>query len=206
MNLKYSVIVLLCSFSFSSLALAKKAPKKKKKSSPKTEATEDLSDRVKGDREDEKEGEKVKYIVPWGMAGCGLASSIIPDKSRGSQIAVWFVGMTLNGTSFANSQSSGISSGTSNCVETKPVFAKEEQKVYVDINLASLSREASQGDGEHLLAFADVLGCPSEEFSKMSQEKYSAIFSRYQSDAVLDEFLREVKADNNLAAACTRVL
>lgn len=202
MKFKYSVMALVCSFGLSSMALAKKAPKKKKKAAQKTEQTEDLSE----SDEEEGEVEKVRYITPWGMAGCGLSSTIITDKGKGGQIGVYILGWLFNGTSFANSQSSGISSGSSNCVEKKPVFAKEEQKVYVDTNLASLSREASQGDGEHLLAFADVLGCPSEEFSKMSQEKYSEIFSSYQSEAVLDGFLREVKADDGLASSCTRVL
>lgn len=146
----------------------------------------------------------VRYVQPWGMAGCGLSSVFITDKSRVSQGLSWFLGMTFNTTSGAQSQTSGISSGTSNCVEAKPVFARQEQEVFVNANLASLSKEAAQGNGQHLVAFAEVLGCPHDEFSKMSQLKYDAIFASYQSDAVLEGFLREVKSNEQLAMACTR--
>ena len=97
-----------------------------------------------------------------------------------------------------------MTSGSSNCVELKPVLAKQEQQVFVRANLANLSKEAAQGSGEHLEGLAEVLGCPHLEFSQMSQMRYTNIFGEYEADAVLENYLKEVNANDELAKSCVR--
>ena len=96
---------------------------------------------------------------------------IIKDKSQWPQL----------GASIVNDliipRTSAITSGTSNCVAPYPSFAKVEQKVYIESNLANLAKDASRGDGSYLHGMAEVFGCNNQpSFAKISQENYSNIF------------------------------
>ena len=79
------------------------------------------------------------------------------------------------------------------------------QEVFLKANFASLTREAAQGQGEHLSAFAEVLGCDHGAFSRMSQEKYNEIYSTTESQEVLQNYVRQIKANPELSTRCTRV-
>ena len=147
-----------------------------------------------------KEQKEVSYIEPWGMAGCGLWSMVIKDHSKWAQLGVWALGFYF----MNNFQTSAISSGTSNCVAQRTDIASREQEVFISINLASLTKEAAQGTGEHLSALAEVFGCPHSEFAQLSQNRYGSIYKTYEPTAVLESYRREVQANANLAKTCVR--
>lgn len=130
-----------------------------------------------GNRADEIASDLDSYNQgSYGMAGCGLGSIVIKSNS-GAQIFA----ATTNGSTYT--QFFGITSGTSNCVDGKRTAM--EQKVFIENNFAQLSIEASRGDGEHLRAFAELLGCDAQEFTDFSRANHSEIFSAPASDQIL---------------------
>lgn len=133
----------------------------------------------------------------YGMAGCGLGAMLIEKNTALPQIGSGIL------SSLSATQTFGITTGTSNCQPDQAGHAKVEQEVFLRTNLASLTREAAQGTGEHLSAFAEVLGCDHGAFSKMSQEKYNEIYSTSESQTVLQNYVKQIKA--NPALTCTRV-
>ena len=85
----------------------------------------------------------------YGMAGCGLGSLLFGnDNSKLMQI----LAATTNGT-FA-SQTFGITSGTSNCVEGGVVKAEREQAAFAEVNFQDLKRNMAAGGGEYLASFS----------------------------------------------------
>lgn len=144
--------------------------------------------------------ESAEYEVPYGMAGCGIWAGVIKDRDKYSQFGVWALR-----TFVVNSQTSAITTGTSNCVDTPGKVAAMEQKVFMEVNLNSLSREAAQGQGEHLNALAQVFGCDDQEaFAKLSQSRYTSIFSDGTPENVLNNYKNEVRSDSRLASDCER--
>ena len=143
-----------------------------------------------------------KDVEPWGMGGCGFASLFIKEKETLPQI-----GASLVNELFSNStQSIAISSGTSNCVASRKDLASKEQEVFITVNLSSLSKEAAQGSGEHISALAEVFGCPNSDFIKLSQAHYNKIYETNEAAVVLQNYLNEVKQDQNLAKSCLRII
>lgn len=141
------------------------------------------------------------HRAPYGMAGCGLGSLIVKTNSKGPQIGAAF----LNATGY---QTFGISSGTSNCKLSKDDIAKVEQEVFMEVNLASLAKDAAQGQGEHLSAFAEILGCGQGEslslFNDLSRSNYDAIFQGQDSKVVLSNYKSVIKSNETLAKSCVR--
>lgn len=141
----------------------------------------------------------------YGMAGCGITTMFIKDNTMLAQLGAavvrdWF----LSGTS---GQTSSVSSGTSNCTEVPDHAASRiEQEVFVRANMAALSKESAQGTGEHLEAFAEVLGCNGGELSRLSQEQYSNLYNTNDSVMLLDNYKREIQASPRLANSCQRVI
>lgn len=149
--------------------------------------------------EKEKKSEKPSYRAPYGMAGCGLGSLVIKENKKWPQVGAAF----LNATGY---QTSGITTGTSNCKMTKDDVAQREQEVFMEINLASVAKDAARGNGESLSAFAEVLGCSSEfsEFSDVSRANYETIFSSTDAKTVLENYRGAIKANPTLAKVCER--
>ncbi len=173
------------------------AQKKKKKKKKKSEKTEEVSG-----AEGETAGAGYK-AAPYGMAGCGLGSLVMKSNTKGAQSSA----ATTNGYTYTTLL--GILSGTSNCVDTDSESTAAEREVYISANLASLSKEAAQGEGRHLLAFADVLGCAGDQsypqFVKVSQEQHQAIFNSDDPQAVLNSYIGAVKANSQLRTECARL-
>jgi len=142
------------------------------------------------------------YDDPWGMGGCGFASLFIKDKGQGTQILASVVNYAFS----AYTNSSAISSGSSNCVANRNNVAVNAQEVFITVNLASLSKEAAQGDGEHISALADVFGCPHDQFAKLSQTHYKDIYGTNEPTSVRQNYLKEVNADQSLAKSCSRTI
>jgi len=135
----------------------------------------------------------------YGMAGCGLGAMFIEKNTMLPQIGAWVVNV------WSGSQTFAITTGTSNCTDKPAEHAKIEQEVFLQANYASLTREAAQGSGEHLSAFAEVLGCDHGAFSRMSQEKYNEIYGTTEASEVLQNYVKQIKANPELANSCTRV-
>lgn len=174
----------LVAFALSSPAMAAKAKK------------------AKGEKK-EKKGESAEVVkAPYGMAGCGLGALVVDRNETLPQIGAWLLNSLYNNNTFA------MTSGTSNCVESRTETAAMEQEVFVAANLSSLSKEAAQGGGEHLGAFAEVLGCSddvgAQALGQLSRDRYVTLFGTQDPNAVLDNYLVEIKGNEVLAKDCTR--
>lgn len=128
---------------------------------------------------------------PYGMAGCGLGSVVMGNsESKVSQI----LGATVNGTS--GSQSFGITSGTSNCLTSAQVATLVRQQQFLVANLTTLEKELSQGGGETVLGFMEVLGCSTDAVkagSAQLMQGYSRIFAAPGIDGILETAKAELR-------------
>ncbi len=137
--------------------------------------------------------------APWGMAGCSIWNYVIKDKEQGPQIGVYALEHFVFGV-----QTFAITSGTSNCVEGSSRMSQNEQETFVTVNLANLQKEAAQGKGQTLNTLAEIFGCENKEgFANMSQNRYEALFSNENPQAVLQTYKSEIKA-NPYVGSCTR--
>ena len=145
--------------------------------------------------------QKEKYVIPWGMGGCGLGTLAIQDKSQWPQLGAYILNNIIV------PQTSAITTGTSNCVNPHPSYAKAEQKVYIEANLASLAKDISRGSGNHLYGMAEVFGCNNQSyFAKISKDNYSNIFSSNNAGSVLDNYRDLILKTKDLAEGCSRVV
>ena len=93
------------------------------------------------------------FAKHYGAAGCGLGS-IVMGKS-GNQV----IASTTNGTS--GSQTFGITSGTSNCVDHHG--QKMSLTPYIETNQQQLLSEMAKGRGEALAGLAHLMGCANQQ-------------------------------------------
>lgn len=139
----------------------------------------------------------------YGMAGCGLGSLLFGhDNSKLMQI----LAATTNGT--FGSQTFGITSGTSNCVEGGVVKAEREQAAFAEVNFQDLKRNMASGGGEYLASFSTLLGCEDTAkptFYKMTQEKYETILPSASTTpmGMLTSVKQQIKATPALANSCS---
>lgn len=139
----------------------------------------------------------------YGMAGCGLGSLLFGgDNSKLMQILAG----TTNG--LFGSQTFGITSGTSNCVEGGVVKAEREQAAFAEVNFRDLKRNMAMGGGEYLASFSTLLGCEDTAkpaFFKMTQMKYESILPSESTTpmGMLSSVKLQIKSDATLARACT---
>ncbi len=143
-----------------------------------------------------------RYQDPWGMAGCGFATLFIKDKSKGAQIASSY----LNAHFSAFTNSSAVSSGTSNCVAIKDDSHFQAKETFISVNLANLSKEAAQGHGEHIQTLADVFACPQDKFIQLSRTHYKEIFAVNEANSVLKNYRNQINSDKVLSEQCTNII
>jgi hypothetical protein len=144
------------------------------------------------------------YEESYGMAGCGLGSIAAKEFSWDNGF-VQISAATTNGT-YGN-QTISMTIGISNCDDglfTKHLQA--EQEVFVGANLAQLSKDVARGEGEYVLAFADLLGCSESidstaKFVAVGRESHAAIFESGLPEVVLARY-KDVLAQVKLT--CTR--
>lgn len=103
----------------------------------------------------------------YGMAGCGLGSLILEDKPGKVQI----VSSLLNSW---GSQTSAITSGTSNCTEGASIADLR----YIEDNRQALETEVAQGHGETVAGLLQIWGCE-ESANQTLKENYADIFSTH---------------------------
>ena len=139
----------------------------------------------------------------YGMAGCGLGSIVIGPKPGIIQVFA----ATTNGSSY--SQTFGITTGTSNCADAKSSAALMEQQDFIANNLAPLSKEMAQGQGEILAAFTQTLGCSGTVQPSVNaalQGAHKRIFSSPGAVAVLDATKAEIRRVPALASGCSKLI
>jgi hypothetical protein len=155
--------------------------------------------RKKGKKKSAKSAEVYNY--PYGMAGCGLGSIVIKDNTMMGQVTA----ATLNATGY---QTLAITTGTSNCEMQKADMAHMEQKVFVEVNLASLSKDAAQGEGRYLRAMSELFGCSDHysEFASLSRERYQELFANAEATSVLDSYRGALAGDATLSGTCSRAI
>lgn len=104
----------------------------------------------------------------YGMAGCGLGSLVFEDEPGKIQI----VAATLNEIVFP--QSSAITSGTSNCYESR----RDTAALFITINHASLQTDIAKGQGDTLAGLEEIYGCKNKsEFRTSLRQNYNTIYS-----------------------------
>jgi hypothetical protein len=193
--------LVICLLFVSDVGLSQQKKMKKKKKAPAMSGSTD------GATEESSSGASSGgYRMPaYGMAGCGLGGYAVGRNTKMAQLGA----TSLNAYSY--NQSFAITSGTSHCDRLPTDVVMLEQEVFVTSNYASLSREAAQGHGEHLVAFAELLGCNesgemSDAFAKMSQRHYAEIFSGSDAKEVLSDVKRVIHSDATLSGNCSRTL
>lgn len=134
----------------------------------------------------------------FGMGGCGVASLFIQRNEMLPQI-----GASLINSYFGSTNTSAMTTGTSNCTnDPSDSAALMEQQVYVSQNYNSISKEAAQGSGEHLVAFAQVLGCDESAFMSITKANHSEIFQVSEPNATLENVKALIEKN---ALSCERV-
>jgi hypothetical protein len=138
----------------------------------------------------------------YGEAGCGLGSMLITDSGFMQIFAA-----TTNGTSA--SQTFGITSGTSNCVESGVVKVDKEQEAFVEANFESLQQDIAAGGGPHLDALVELMGCEgvSDAVNTVAQSRYETLFSSENTTpfAALYGLKGEMSMNQDIVLACTRL-
>ncbi len=146
-----------------------------------------------------EEAAKPKYQHPaYGMAGCGLGSVILKENTQGMQILAGTTNPIYGTNTFA------MTTGSSNCVEHTPSYAKLEQEVYIGANLNDLKADAARGQGARLTGLAEVFGCADvDAFGKVSQSKFETIFAGTESNHVVENYHQVLSASS---LRCSRVV
>ena len=135
----------------------------------------------------------------YGTAGCGLGSILFHDDKGIVQV----LAATSNGT--FGTQTFGISSGTSNCVDTAGGSASA--KAFIETNREAFAKDAARGQGETISNLATLAGCSdANAVGATLQKHFSAIFPNAQvSDvAVSQGVVDTLKAD--AALSCQRLI
>ena len=134
----------------------------------------------------------------YGMAGCGLGSLLFGAKPGFVQVFA----ATTNST--FGSQTFGISTGTSNCVDTNQ--GATSARAFIQANREALAKDVARGSGETLASLTSIAGCAdSKAVSSTLQKNFKRIFptSSVSSDQVTDSVLSTLKSDQTLA--CGRI-
>lgn len=137
------------------------------------------------------------FARPYGLAGCGLGSLVI-DKKGGQ---IWAA--TTNGTAY--SQLFGISSGTSNCVESPTSAKADRMDKYIVANKVALADDIARGQGETIQGLAQIMNCSqADSLGSELQSKFSSIFSSHDlaANEITDRIITVVGQDSTLASAC----
>lgn len=143
-------------------------------------------------------GSGVASAQPYGTAGCGLGSIIFGNSPGIVQIFA----ATTNGL-FAT-QTFGITSGTSNCVNTGG--GSPSAAAFIQTNRQALAKDISRGNGETITNLATISGCadPAAVGTEL-QRNFKAIFPTAQaSDTQVSSAVIDVLRGDK-ALACTRV-
>ena len=134
------------------------------------------------------------FAANYGEGGCGLGS-VVMGKDGNQVLAV-----TTN-DSFG-SQTSGISSGTSNCVDGGTVAINREVPMFIEVNRIALAKDAARGQGETLAGLAQLMGCQEHTFGQAMKSNYDSIFVKTSMQPTAIRTGIENMVQKNHAQAC----
>lgn len=112
--------------------------------------------------------------------GCGLGTVLWDGRADGS-ILSQALQATTNG--ILGNQTFGITSGTLECGTPGRVVQNERLNRFVHANMDNLAKDISQGRGETLDTFADLLQVPAEQrasFALNLQQNFDKVFTSDQ--------------------------
>lgn len=128
-----------------------------------------------------------------GPAGCGLGHIILGGKDMP------LIAATLNGT---GGQTFGITTGTSECNQGGRDMAILN---YIQNNKIALEKDIARGQGESIVALAQITGCANEsQLSSALKGHYSEIFPTAERAAaqITDSIKSVINASPELTATC----
>ncbi len=111
-----------------------------------------------------------------GQAGCGLGNQILGAEPGPTQI----IAATSNG--IYGNQTSGITSGTSNCVDTNVKAALEN---FVEANQIALNNDISRGQGETVSTLSHMLSCANHNVASQALQANYAEISQEESASAM---------------------
>ena len=124
----------------------------------------------------------------YGTAGCGLGTMVFEDKPGKIQI----VSATINGT--FGSQTFGITTGTSNCVDSN---SHEEASLYITVNQEALAKDISRGNGETLSGLSKILRCTDEAaLGSALQRNYQKLFPADKKASLSESIENTVRSES----------
>ena len=132
-----------------------------------------------------------------GPAGCGLGNMLF---GAGDGKVMQLLGATTNGSSA--SQTFGITSGTSNCVDGRGMAKLD---AFVEANQLALANDAARGQGETVISLAKILGCQDQSaVGTAMKSNFEAIFPSQNANArdVANSIRKSLK---NNAVACNHL-
>lgn len=105
----------------------------------------------------------------YGTAGCGLGSLLFGNEPGIVQV----LAATTNGT--FGTQTFGITSGTSNCVDTAASAASTA--AFIEANRETVAKEIARGSGETIASISTLAGCSdSAAVGSTLQKSFQRIF------------------------------
>ena len=131
-----------------------------------------------------------------GPAGCGLGNVILGKDNQ-------VLAATTNGT---GTQTFGITSGTSNCVDKPGDNAMMIQ--YIDVNRVALAKDAARGEGETITALSRLMGCQdSRVLGTSMKSNFQNLFPRTdaQPEEISNGLKHLVHEEPALASSCNPI-
>ena len=135
----------------------------------------------------------------YGTAGCGLGSIVFGAKPGFIQV----LAATTNGT--FGSQTFGITSGTSNCVDSAP--SAVGTRTFIQANREALAKDIARGQGETIANLSTLAGCKSPaQVGQTLQRNFTSIFptAGVSDNRVSENVIRTLRS--NKVLACSNVL
>ena len=133
--------------------------------------------------------------------GCGLGKTLWSHSMNQKNILPQAFMATTNLTGF---QTFAISTGTSGCSNDGVLWADTKTELFVAANYDDLSQEMAQAGGEHLVAFASMLGVREHdyaEFFALTQQHHETLTrtGARSSNYLLASLLTELSHHRTLA-------
>src|SRR5438094_2890324 len=134
------------------------------------------------------------WKATYGLAGCGLGSLVFGDQKGGIQI----LAATTN--SLFGSQTFGITSGTSNCVDS--AAPGKGARIFIEGNREALAKDAARGSGETITTLSAVAGCnDAKAVGAVQQKRFAQLFPGEKTpvDQVSQNVIKELRSNSSLA-------
>jgi hypothetical protein len=133
----------------------------------------------------------------YGTAGCGVGSMIFGDQKG-------YIQLLASWTNGAFSQTSAITSGTSNCTEDGVALVDRERELFAEANFQNLRQEVAQGRGENVGVLAGLYGCRGSEasFGQAMQANFHKVGLAPDAQSMLQGMDEVVRTDATLSTAC----